>query len=183
MITVPNAKMVDTHVDNYGARRYRRTKLNIGVTYSTPPEKLDAFCEGIRELVRLHPYTRKDYYHIYFNSFGDSALVILVYIFFEVPDWGTELRERHHFLLDVIRLARKLGIDFAFPTMTLWHERASKDQAGQVVTIPCSEDAPNIGLQQALAVYEETYDEKSSCRPPLTIVTAPHGKPKLRPGE
>ena len=36
----------------------------------SPPERIEAFCEGVRELLRRHPYTRKDYYHVYFNQFS-----------------------------------------------------------------------------------------------------------------
>ncbi len=119
LITVPNSTLITSFVDNYGERRYRRWKTTLGLTYDTPPQKIEAFCEGIREIVRLHPYTRKDYYHIYANEFGPASLDILVYVFFEAPDWGTELRERHRLFLDVLRLAKELGVEFAFPTQTL----------------------------------------------------------------
>ena len=48
-------------------------KTTIGVQYDTPPEKIEAFCEGIRELVRGHPYMRQDYYNVYMNGFGPSS--------------------------------------------------------------------------------------------------------------
>jgi small-conductance mechanosensitive channel len=57
LITMPNANLISTAVDNLGMRSYRRWKATLSVTYDTPPEKLDAFCEGIRELVRRHPHT------------------------------------------------------------------------------------------------------------------------------
>ena len=75
--------------------------------------------DGEISLIRRHPYTRKDYYMVYLNQFGDSALNILLYTFHETPDWATELRERHRLLADTVRLARSLGVEFAFPTQTL----------------------------------------------------------------
>ena len=119
LITVPNSTLVRTSVDNYGKRRYRRFTCQLGLTYDTPPEKIEAFCSGIREIVERHPYTRKDYYHAWLNKFGPSSLDVLVYIFHECPDWSTELRERHRFMLDLLRLADRLGVEFAFPTQTL----------------------------------------------------------------
>lgn len=119
LITVPNANLVRAAVDNYGARRYRRWKCHVGVQYDTPPEKLVAFCEGIRELVRTHPYTRKDYFQVWLNQFGPSSLDVLIYVFHETPDWSTELRERERLMLDMMRLANKLGVEFAFPTQTV----------------------------------------------------------------
>ncbi|MGD9127531.1 MAG: mechanosensitive ion channel family protein [Planctomycetia bacterium] len=119
LITIPNSLLTTAVVDNMGRRRYRRYKAVVGVEYSTDPEQIEAFCEGIRELIRRHPYTRKDYYHVYLNEFSSSSLDILVYMFFDCPDWAMELRERHRLILDIIRLAKKLKIQFAFPTQTL----------------------------------------------------------------
>lgn len=119
LITVPNRHFISGKIDNMGARRYRRFKTKIALTYDTPPELVESFCEGARELVRKHPYTRKDYYHIYLNELGSSSLDVLVYVFFRVPDWSVELRERHRLLTDLMRLAEQLGVAFAFPTQSL----------------------------------------------------------------
>ena len=119
LITMPNAILIDTAVDNLGARSYRRWKAMLAVTYDTPPEKLEAFCEGIRELVRRSPHTRKDYFHVYANQYGAASLDILLYVFFVTPDWAKELEARHELFLDILRLAHELGVEFAFPTQTL----------------------------------------------------------------
>jgi MscS family membrane protein len=125
LVTIPNSNLIRATVDNLGMRRYRRVKTMISVTYNTPPEKIDMFCEGIREIIRHHPYTRKDNFHVWLNEFGPSSLDILLYMFHETPDWATELRERHRLYLDIIRLAHRLGVEFAFPTQTLYLERGT----------------------------------------------------------
>jgi len=119
VISVPNRHFISSSIDNMGARRYRRFKTTLGLTYDTTPELVEAFCEGARELVRKHPYTRKDYYHIYLNGLGPSSLDVLFYIFFRAPDWSVELRERHRMLTDLMRLAEELGVSFAYPTQSL----------------------------------------------------------------
>lgn len=123
LITLPNSNLITAAVDNLGARTYRRWSTRLGIAYDTPAATVDAFCEGIRELVRRHPYTRKDYFHVYFNEFGAACLEILLYVFFQAPDWATELRERHRLGVDILRLARRLGVEFAFPTQTLYLRR------------------------------------------------------------
>jgi len=51
---------------------------------------------------------------------GDSAsLDVLLYAFVETPDWSTELREKHRLFADILRLAEKLNVNFAFPTQTI----------------------------------------------------------------
>jgi MscS family membrane protein len=127
LVTIPNGNLVRAVVDNYGQRRYRRWSTHINITYDTKPDTIESFCEGIRELIRLHPYTRKDYYQVWLHQFGAHSLDVLLYVFWKVPDWQTELRERHRLMGDIIRLADRLGVEFAFPTQTL---HVFEEQAG-----------------------------------------------------
>ena len=119
LVTLPNSRLTTAVVDNMGKRQYRRLRVTLGVEYDTTPAQIEAFCEGIRELLRRHPFTRKDYYHVYFNNFSDSSLDILLYCFLECPEWSMELREREQLFLNILRLAEGLGVSFAFPTQTL----------------------------------------------------------------
>jgi MscS family membrane protein len=163
LITVPNRHFISAKVDNWGARSYRRIKTTLGVTYSTPPETIEAFCEGIRELIRTHPYTRKDYFHVYLNGFGPSSLDILLYCFLKTPDWSMELREKHRLFADILRLADRLGVEFAFPTQSLHvvpegtpftGERPTSDQDGAV-----------LGRQAGRSVAEETLSAYGGNKP------------------
>ncbi|MHC4093178.1 MAG: mechanosensitive ion channel family protein, partial [Planctomycetota bacterium] len=181
VISIPNSRVVDTQVDNYGLRQYRRAKVMISIAYSTPPDKIEAFCEGIRELVRLHPYTRKDYYHVYLNQFAASSLDILLYAFFRAPDWATELRERHRLFLDIVRLADQLGVELAFPTQTVYLERTrGPDRAPEPKE---AGDPYTLGQDYAARVFTEAHGEGPVQIPPVVIETAPksqRGKPTAR---
>ena len=130
-VTLPNASLVRATVDNYGRRRYRRWNTTLAIQYDTTPDQILAFTEGIRELVRTHPFTRKDYFQVRCREFGASSLDILLYVFFDVPEWSTELRERERLLVDILRLADRLGVQFAFPTQTLHIGRIDPNAADQ----------------------------------------------------
>ncbi len=119
VVTVPNARIVDAHVDNMGLRQWRRYKTTLGLAYHTTPDQVQAFVEGVRALIRANPDMRKDYYIVEFHGFGAATLDILVYCFIAAPDWNAELRTRHVLNLDIMRLAEALGVEFAFPTQTL----------------------------------------------------------------
>jgi MscS family membrane protein len=122
LVSVPNGKLSDMVVDNHGLRMYRRFYTQITITYDTPPEKVEAFVEGLRKIVELHPDTRKDYFNVFFNDLAAYSFNIMFYIFFQVPDWTNELRARHEVLLEVVKLAEVLDVRFAFPTQTLHME-------------------------------------------------------------
>jgi len=167
LVTMPNANLTNSVIDNYGARRYRRIKTMIGVTYDTPPEKIEAFCEGIRELIRKHPYTRKDYFHVYFNAFAASSLEILLYCFVETPDWSTELREKHRLFVDIVRLAQRLGVEFAFPTQTIW---MANEAAAAAAGLPgTQEEAHTLGRAEADEILKVSVGDGSTKPPPVSF--------------
>ncbi len=177
VVTIPNSSMVNSNVDNYGLRRYRRTKTMISITYDTPAEKIDAFCEGIRELIRLHPYTRKDYYLVYFSEFAASSLDILLQMYFNVPDRSTELRERHRLFVDIMRLAAKLGVEFAFPTQTLIVQQDGSSDAKPTEGIARIADDPDaVGQSLAAKVFEEAYGSDPQRPDPVVVHTTPQSK-------
>lgn len=154
LVNVPNSKFITASVDNMGERRYRRLSCKLSLTYDTPPDRIEAFCEGVRELIRRHPYMRKDYYQVYLNEFAASSLDVLLYVFWETPEWNTELRERHRFMLDILRLAQRLGVEFAFPTQTLYmrQEDIPASQAGEMD----QESAFQLGQNHAREIVAET---------------------------
>ncbi|GAB5410825.1 MAG: hypothetical protein BalsKO_31900 [Balneolaceae bacterium] len=132
LVSVPNSQVATTDIDNYGMRQYRRLKTVLNLTYATTPEQMEAFVEGLKAIVKANKNFRQDFYEIHFNSFGAHSLDVLVYVFFNVPDWSTELQQRHNFLLEVLRLAKEVGVEFAFPTQTLHVDSFFKDQAREV---------------------------------------------------
>lgn len=119
LMYIPNGVITNQTIDNHGLRVYRRFMTNIALTYDTPPERIEIFVDGLKEIVINHPKTRKDYFEIHMNDLAGSSLNVLFYIFFEVPSWTEELRARHEIILDIIRLAERIGVNFAFPTQTL----------------------------------------------------------------
>lgn len=153
LVSVPNSNLANMDIDNLGMRKYRRLKTVLNLTYSTTPEQMEAFVEGIKAIVKANNHMRQDYYEVHFNSFGAHSLDVLVYVFFDVPDWSTELQQRHNFLLEVLRLAKEVGVEFAFPTQTLHMDSFHKDEPRKVGEERTEEEL-------ASAVYEFGPDGK-----------------------
>ena len=131
VVSIPNSEIANAHIDNMGSRRYRRTRTYLSVTYDTPPETMEAFLEGIKNIIKANPHTRKDYFHCVFHEYGDSGLNILLYFFFEVSNWSEELVQRQNVFLEILRLAKDLGVEFAFPTQTLHVESFPEKKPGR----------------------------------------------------
>ncbi len=132
LVSVPNSNIANNDIDNLGLREYRRLLTTLNLTYSTSPEQMEAFVEGIKAIVKSNPHFRQDFYEVHFNSFGAHSLDVMIYVFFKVPDWSTELQQKHNFFLEILKLAKEVGVEFAFPTQTLHVDSFHKDEPRQV---------------------------------------------------
>ena len=120
---IPNSKLSELVINNSGLRLYRRYNTTLGIRYDTPPELIEAFVKGVREIIIAHPDTKSDAYNVEFNGFGDSALLILVNMYLKDLAWGSEQKSRHQIHMAIVRLAKELGVDFAFPSTTVMIEQ------------------------------------------------------------
>ena len=119
MLIVPNSSLTSTEITNYGRRRYRRYLTRLGVGYSSPPERLIAFREGIKEIIRKQARTRKDHFEVAVNDLLASSIEILVNVYFEVANRQEELAARDAFILALLRLAEEMNVELAYPTQTI----------------------------------------------------------------
>jgi MscS family membrane protein len=112
LLTIPNSDLTTAHVTNFGARRFRRFRTKFTVDYGTPPERLIEFRDGILGLIREHAQVREQKYEVAVNDLGSSGIEILIQVFFDVLDGHAELIARDGLILEVLRLADRLGIAF-----------------------------------------------------------------------
>jgi len=119
LVTVPNSTIANAIIDNMSERPLRRLRMVIGLTYSSTPDQIQAYVEGVRAILQANPGVFHDYYEVHLNNFGPYAIEILLYAFLKVDSWTAELTERHNILLECMRLASRVGVSFAFPTQTL----------------------------------------------------------------
>ena len=62
---------------------------------------------------------RPDVIRAAFNEMGESSLNVLIYVYIEAADYNEELDVRHELMLEIMRIAQRVGVEFAFPTRTL----------------------------------------------------------------
>ncbi|MDC0177504.1 mechanosensitive ion channel family protein [Polaribacter sp.] len=120
---IPNSKLSEIVINNKGLRLFRRYNTNLGLRYDTPPELIEAFVKGVRELIIAHPETRSDSFNVEFTGFGDSALLIMINVYFKSLAWGIEQSSKHRLHIAIVKLAKELGVDFAFPSTTVTIEQ------------------------------------------------------------
>ncbi len=119
VITIPNHKFTEGVINNWSRMKKRRIKMTVGVTYDTPPEKMEQLVERIRDLIREDERIHSDFFLVNFDSFGASSLDVFVYCFTRTTVWGEFLDAKQAFMLEIMKVVDELGLEMAFPTQTL----------------------------------------------------------------
>jgi MscS family membrane protein len=119
LTTVPNGRLADMTIDNMGARSYHRFLTTIAIAYHTPPDLIEAFIEGLREIVRRQSQVRQDNWQIALYNFGESAWQIRYSAYIITNDVQEEINIREGLIMRNLRLAEHLGVALAYPTTTL----------------------------------------------------------------
>ncbi|VAW20063.1 Mechanosensitive (MS) ion channel [hydrothermal vent metagenome] len=142
---IPNSTLSEMVVNNKGLRAFRRYTTNLGLRYDTPPELVEAFVKGVRKIIELHPDTREDAFNVEFTGFGDSALLILVNVYFTALDWSVEQAAKHSLHISILKFAKELGVDFAFPSTTVMIEQFPEKKG-----LAINYDVENKRIQQII---------------------------------
>ncbi len=124
LISMPNSVIANTAIENFSRRVERRITYKIGVTYSTPMKKLKEAVEKIRTMLKEHPnISKNNIMLVYFTEFADSSLNIFIYCFTNTSVWSEYLKIREDVNFRIMGIMEDLGIDFAFPSMSVYIEK------------------------------------------------------------
>jgi len=129
LVTVPNAEMVNKTVSNLGKRPYIRRWTDITITYDTSPEKVKRAIDIVKEILANHEGMSDEFPpRVFFSDFNDCSLGILMIYWFHPPDYWKymEFSERVNML--ILKRFNEEGIEFAFPTQTLYLANDEKRQ-------------------------------------------------------
>ncbi len=116
-----NADLLGSRVRNFGRMRERRVVVALGVTYQTPADKLERLPGLIRAAVEAQDQVRFDRSH--FASYGDSALNFETVYYVHSSDYALHMDIQQAINLAIFRKFADEGIEFAYPTQTLFIEK------------------------------------------------------------
>lgn len=115
-----NTDLVGSRIQNFGRLNERRANFIVGVTYDTRKEKVERIPDMIREIVEAQGQVRFERSH--FKEFGDSALVIETVYFILVPAFQVKMDVQQAINLALMQRFEAEGIEFAFPSQTIYLE-------------------------------------------------------------
>jgi MscS family membrane protein len=118
LASIPNKTVGNATIINIAGRPTIKTEMNIGVTYDTSTEKLRRALAIVDEVYRSHPKTSD--LIVSFNKFADSALNIQVIHWWGDIDARASMAGLQEMNLKLKERFDAEGINFAFPTQTVY---------------------------------------------------------------
>ena len=113
IITIPNANLVSTPVENYGKRRWRRWQTMVHFDINSNPEKVEAFRDDILQSIQENAATmNEDSSWCRVNDISATSVDVSINLYWDVQGGADERAEKEKFLLYVMRIARDHGLEF-----------------------------------------------------------------------
>ncbi len=129
LVTIPNEKVVNSGLENIGKRPHIRWLTNITITYDTPPNKVEKAVSIINEILDNHEGMHPDFPpRVYFNGFNDWSLNIMVIAWYHPANYWDMQEWQQRTCLEILRRFNDEGIDFAFPSRTIYLANDDKRQ-------------------------------------------------------
>ena len=130
-IVISNGDLLQSRIRNYKRMVERRIVFQISVTYDTPYDKLRLVPDMLKEIVSAQEKARLDRAH--FASYGDAWLTFEVVYYVLSPDYTLYMDTQQAMNFEIFRRFGELGIEFAFPTQTLYVKAGDTEQANELV--------------------------------------------------
>jgi len=113
IITIPNANLVSTPVENWGKRRWRRWQSMIHLDINSDPTDVESFCKRTLELIQNHEATTKeDSSWCSINTISAQSIDIGLNLYWNVSSSLAERSAREELILGTMELAKELNLSF-----------------------------------------------------------------------
>jgi len=124
-----NTDLLASRVRNFGRMFERRVVFSLGVTYDTPRDKLKKVPGIIRKAIEAEEDTRFDRSH--FSKYGDYSLNFESVYYVLTPDYNHYMDVQQSIYFAIHKSFEEEGIEFAYPTQTLYVVSSNPDATGE----------------------------------------------------
>ena len=119
-----NNDLLNSRIRNYGRMFERRVVFSLGVTYQTSASHLKLVPGIVRKAIETQNDVRFDRAH--FQKYGDFALIFEAVYYVLSPDYNTYMDIQQAINLIIYERFAEEGIEFAYPTQTLYVARSGE---------------------------------------------------------
>jgi small-conductance mechanosensitive channel len=124
-----NTDLLGSRIRNYKRMYERRVVFSLGVVYQTPARLLEKIPAMIRSIIEGQEKIRFDRAH--FKEYGPHSLNFEIVYWILSPDYNVYMDIQQAINLEIYRQFEREGIDFAYPTQTVYLRRQEESDDGK----------------------------------------------------
>lgn len=117
-----NTDLTKSRIQNFKKMERRRVPFMLCVTYQTPAEKLKKIPGIIKEITER--IDNVDFDRAHFKAYGDFSLNFEIVYFLNSSNYNEYMDAQQRMNLEIFEAFAKEGIEFAYPTQTLFVEKS-----------------------------------------------------------
>ena len=120
IVVINNSTLTSSNIENFATMQQRRMIYSIGVTYQTTADQIQSIPTTIQTIVENTNHTIFNRCH--FTTFGDYSLNFEIVYYIDNRDYTLAMDIQQSINLSIMRKFEEQGIEFAFPSQTLYLE-------------------------------------------------------------
>lgn len=121
-----NKDLTDSRIHNYKKMERRRAVFQLGVTYQTPLEQIREISGLVKQIIENQQDVVFDRGH--FTKYGDFSLNFEFVYYILATDYNKYMDIQQTINLAIFELFEKKGIEFAYPTQTLFMTKVNTNE-------------------------------------------------------
>lgn len=121
-VIIPNSKLISSNVLNYGNMKYRKKDITLWIVYWTKSSKLKKAIEIVKKSIESTELCTCDRVHL--TSLWDYSINIKFRFKYASDNYNWYLDSQQAILFKIMEQFEKEKIEFAFPTQTIFTQKA-----------------------------------------------------------
>ena len=121
-----NTDLTNSRIHNFKKMERRRVVFKLGVIYQTKSAQLKIIPDIVKGIIESVPETTYDRGHL--SAFGDFSINFEFVYYVDGADYNKYMNIHQKINLDIFEKFEKEGIEFAYPTQTLFLEKQSSSE-------------------------------------------------------
>jgi len=122
ILAIPNRTVASSSIINYSLIRNRMIDETFGVVYSTPNEKLSEALEIIKN-VAMNDENVLNGFQVFVDTLNSSSIDIRFIAYLKTGNVVEMRKMKSAIILKIVEKFREAGIDFAFPSTSVYLEK------------------------------------------------------------
>lgn len=119
-VNIPNNLLANNEITNVSKATERRIDLTVDIEYGTPNEKIDRACDILKEVADKNNKI-KDGAISFIENLAASSIQVRLIAYTTDGTLGTATNAKSEIIREIIHQYRAEGIEFAFPSMSVYN--------------------------------------------------------------